>query len=59
MHMTDSVRHMQVCMLLHIHASEPERWPGYNLVIRAIVKIFKRELLSSKTNDNCMITVNE
>ena len=36
--MTDSVRHMQVCMLLHIHASEHERWPGYNLVIRAIVK---------------------
>ena len=29
----------------HIHASEPEHWPGYNLVIRAIVKIFKRELL--------------
>ena len=29
----------------HIHASEPEHWPAYNLVIRAIVKIFKRELL--------------
>ena len=29
----------------HIHASEPEHRPAYNLVIRAIVKIFKRELL--------------
>ena len=31
----------------HNDASEPEHWPGYKLVIRAIVKIqvFKRELL--------------
>ena len=29
----------------HIHATEPEHWPGYNLGICAIVKIFKRELL--------------
>ena len=29
----------------HIHACEPEHWPGYNLVIRGIMKMIKRELL--------------
>ena len=42
----------------HIHASEPEHWPAYNLVIRAIVKIFKRELLV-EINYNCIRTVDK
>ena len=42
----------------HIHASEPEHWPAYDLVIRAIVKIFKRELLV-EINYNCIRTVDK
>ena len=37
----DSPLSSQGAFFQHIHASEP----GYNLVIRAIVKIVKRELL--------------